>query len=345
MSLTWPWLLATLLLVPALFALVWVLRRRRRTAAVRVTSIALVRSAIPARSPWRRRIPPALLALGLLVLALGAARPQLSVPVAADGTSIILAMDVSSSMCATDVDPNRLSVAQDAALDFVDSQPSGTRIGLVTFAGTAGLLVPPTDDVDQLEEAIEGFTVSRGTAIGSAILTSLDAIAEIDPSVAGTGVDLEADSETSYVPHVIVVLTDGASTQGVDPATAAEQAAARGVRVFTIGFGTTTPAASVCSSTQAGGNLLGGGGGGGGAGSPLVFDEESLTEVADATGGTYYQAENADELGDALDDLPSTFSLTREDRDVSAWFAGAGGLLVAAGLGLSLWFNRVRKDH
>ena len=350
MSLTWPWALGSLLLVPLLLALLWWSRRRRRRAAVRVTSLALVRSAVPRRSHWTRRVPAALLVLGLLVLGIGAARPQASVPVPSNATTILLAMDVSRSMCATDVDPNRLAVAQRAATDFIRSQKSGARLGLVAFAGTAGLLVPPTDDTGELLKAIDGFTVSRGTAIGQAILTALDAIAEVDPNVPPTSVDLGKDaggsdgSPTAYVPHAIVLLTDGANTQGVDPVEAAEQAAQRRVRVYTIGFGTTDPVTSVCNSSQIGDSFLDGGGFGGfGAGirgNPLVIDEATLTRVADLTGGQYYRAENAGQLDDALGELPSAVTVVHEDKDLAAWFAGVGGLLCAAAVALSLWWNR-----
>ena len=353
MSLTWPWALTSLLLVPLLLAFVWWSRRRRRRTAVRVTSLALVRAAVPRRSHWTRRVPPALLVLGLLVLGIGAARPQASVPVPANATTILLAMDVSRSMCATDVDPNRLAVAQKAATEFIKSQKSGARLGLVAFAGTAGLLVPPTDDTDKLLKAIDGFTVSRGTAIGQAILTALDAIAEVDPTIPPTSVDVGGDGggpgapgsggPTAYVPHAIVLLTDGANTQGVDPLEAAQQAADRRVRVYTIGFGTTDPVPSVCSSSQIGDSFLDGGFGGLGGtfrGNPLVIDEDTLTQVADLTGGQYYRAENADQLDDALADLPSAVTVVHEDKDLAAWFAGVGGLLCAAAVGLSLWWNR-----
>src|SRR5262249_11201687 len=157
-------------------------RRRRRRVAVRVTSLALVRSAVPGRRSWLRRVPAVVLLVGLGVLAVGAARPQGSVPVTDTSTSILLALDVSGSMCSTDVNPNRLTAAEKAAEGFVRTQSGGARIGLVTFAGTAGLLVPPTTDTDKLLDALRNLTTSRGTAIGQAILTSIDAIAEIDPS-------------------------------------------------------------------------------------------------------------------------------------------------------------------
>ena len=352
MTFTWPWALLSLLAIPLLLALTWLLRRRRRRAAVRVTSIALVRAALPRRIRWVRLLPGLLLLLGLASLGLGAARPQARVPVASDSTTIMLAMDVSGSMCSTDVDPNRITVAQQAAIRFIQAEGGGTRIGLVAFAGVAGVQVPPTTDTDALIKAVNGLSTSRGTAIGSAILTSVDGIAAVDPSVAPSGVDAEAASRSGFAPDVIVVLTDGANTQGPEPATAAEAAAVRGLRVFTIGFGTTTPTRMACTGQQAGGWAGGGGGGGygrggyggggGGGRSPLVIDEDALESVARTTGGTYYRAENADQLADALGDLPTHVTVVRKDVDVASWFAGGGGLLVVLALGLSLWWNRVR---
>jgi len=253
-------------------------------------------------------------------------------------------------MCATDVEPNRLTVAQEAATAFIESQNGGTRIGLVAFAGVAGLQVPPTTDKDALIAAIDNFTTARGTAIGSAILTSIDGIAAINPTVAPSGVDAGSARRSGYAPDVIVVLTDGANTQGVEPETAAEAAAIRGVRVFTIGFGTTTPTRMACTGQQAGGWAGGGGWRGGGwsgrgGRSPLVIDEKGLQDVAKITGGQYYRAESAVQLQDALGDLPSQVTVVKKRVDIASWFAGVGGLFVAAALGLSLWWNRVREPR
>lgn len=352
MSFAWPGALAALLVLPLLLGVAWWARRRRRRAAVRVTSVALVRAALPGRTLWRRRIPTALLLLGLAVLAVGAARPQASVAVPTSETTIVLALDVSGSMCSTDVEPNRLAAAQAAAAEFIEAQPSGARIGLVTFAGVAGLAVPPTEDTEELLAALETLTTSRGTAIGQAILTSIDAIADLDPSVPPTGApvtgDTDGDAGGDYAAATIVVLTDGANTQGVEPATAAAEAAARRLRVYTIGFGSTTPAPLVCSSAQAGDFGQGPGGGfgrgGGGGRNPQIADEGSLEQVAEATGGQFYQAENASELQKALGDLPSAITLTHEDRDLASWFSALGGLLIGSAVGLSLWWNRVRTS-
>jgi Ca-activated chloride channel family protein len=347
MSFSWPWALLSLLIIPIVGGVIWLVRRRRRRAAVRVTSIALVRAALPPRTRWTRLIPTLLLLLGFATLGVGAARPQTTVPVPSNSTTIMLAMDVSGSMCSTDVEPNRLTVAQKAAVSFIESQDGQTKIGLVAFAGVAGLQVPPTTDKDALIEAINNFTTARGTAIGSAILTSIDSIAAINPTVAPSGVDAESAQRSGYAADVIVVLTDGANTQGVEPATAAESAAVRGLRVFTIGFGTTTPSRMACTGRQAGGwaGGPGGGFGGGGGRNPRVMDEGTLQAIAEITGGQYYKAESADQLQGALDDLPSQVAVVRKHVDIASWFAGAGGLLVAAAVGLSLWWNRVRAPR
>ena len=345
MTFSWPWALLSLLIIPLVAGVVWLLRRR---AAVRVTSIALVRAALPPRTRWTRVIPTLLLLLGFATLSVGAARPQATVPVPSNSTTIMLAMDVSGSMCSTDVEPNRLTVAQKAAVSFIESQDGETKIGLVAFAGVAGLQVPPTTDKDALIEAIDNFTTARGTAIGSAILTSIDSIAAINPTVAPTGVDAESAQRSGYAADVIVVLTDGANTQGVEPATAAESAAVRGLRVFTIGFGTTTPSRMACTGRQAGGWAGGGprgGFGGGGGRNPRVIDEATLQGVAEITGGQYYKAESADQLQEALGDLPSQVTVARKHIDIASWFAGTGGLLVAVAVGLSLWWNRVRAPR
>jgi Ca-activated chloride channel family protein len=355
MFLNWPWALIALLAFPLLLAYRWWTRRRRRREAVRMSSLSLIRAALPGRSLWRRRIPLGLFAAGLVVLATGAARPQASVVVPAEAATIMLAMDVSASMCSTDVPPNRITAAEKAAKDFIEAQPDKSRIGVVAFSGIAAVQVEPTTDKKKLEAAIDQFRTGRGTAIGLGILTSLDAIAEINPNVAPTGVQVPdpVAAASQYEPDIIVVLTDGANTQGVDPVTAAEQAQARHVRIYTIGFGTTDPSPLVCSPNQVGaggspfgGRQFGGGpggfGGGGGFGGRRAqdIDEDVLKKVAATTGGKYFQAKDSQQLSSVLHDLPSVLVLQHRKMELTVWFAIAGALLVLFGVGLAQWWNR-----
>ncbi|TQS44767.1 VWA domain-containing protein [Cryptosporangium phraense] len=359
MSLHWPWALLALLAVPLLLVARWWFNRRRRRTALQVSSVALIRAALPGRSAWRRRIPVLLFLIGLLPLAAGLTRPEASVQVPTNDSSILLAIDVSGSMCSTDIDPNRLAVASEAARKFIRSQDNGTKIGLVAFSGIAGLLVAPTTDQDALLGAIDGLKTARGTAIGQAILTAIDAIAEINPDVMASGIDLSGAAPTpqdgqappgDYEPDTIVVLTDGSNTQGVDPVTAAEQAAARRVRVYTIGFGTTEPAPMVCTADQISGDATGGNWGGTWGGGPRgggrrvqQIDEAALKSVADLTGGRYFKAEDADQLADVLGDLPSQIGLQKKKVEITVWFVLVGAVLVFSGVALSLWWNRPRE--
>ncbi|HEX9040111.1 MAG TPA: VWA domain-containing protein [Trebonia sp.] len=344
MAFSWPWALLTLLIFPLLLAAWWLTRRRRKRAAVRVTSIALVRIAAGGPSRWRRRVPAALLVLGLAVLTVGAARPQLTLPQVSSSATIMLAVDVSGSMCSTDVKPNRITAAEQSAGAFIKSQAAGPRIGLVAFAGTAVELVPPTKDAQQLLSALGGLSVDGGTAIGQGILTSLDAIAQVDPAVAPTGTTARRDPGAGYADDVIVILTDGSNNRGVDPPVAARQAAQRGVRVYTIGYGTDNPAPLACGGGQFGafrGNFTGAGGIGGG-GNSLEADYGALIQISHATGGTFFRAQDASQLSRALAKLPAAFSVIRERVDIAAGFATLGGLLIAVAVALSLWQGRPR---
>ncbi len=317
-----------------------------------MTSAVLVRSALPGRTAWHRRIPAALLVLGLLVLGVGAARPQTTEAVSSSSNTIMLALDVSGSMCATDVAPNRITAAEKAASNFIKAQPHGTRMGLVAFSSVAAEIVAPTSDSDKLLTAMKTLTTSRGTAIGEGILTSIDAIASVDPSVPPTGAKVTKSPGSGYAAATIVLLTDGANNAGVDPQTAAQQAADRGIRVYTIGFGTTSPSQLVCDSSQlGGGGAFGNGGGGGfgygggrdGAGNPFIIDEAALQQVAATTGGKYYRAVDASQLDSALKGLPTSVTVAHKHEDIADVFAGIGGLLIALAIGLSLWWNRVRR--
>lgn len=339
MNLLWPGFLLLLGLIPILIG-VYIWRLRRRRYAVRYSSLSLVRAALPRPSSWRRHLPVGLflLALASLVIALG--RPMASVVVPSGQATIVLAMDISGSMCSTDIAPNRLLAAEEAALSFIRSQRSNTQIGIVVFAGFAEIIQAPTRDQNALEDAIRGLTVARRTAIGSGILRSLDAIAEVDESIPPS--DLTFSGSTvppvppgTYAPHIIVLLTDGASNAGPWPLDAAQQAADRGVRVYTIGFGTDQGAPfAFCDNWFFGGGSFGGGGG-----FRRGIDEETLIQIADLTGGEYYQATSASELNDVFKSLPTYLITRRETTEISFAFAALGALLAGAAILLSMLWN------
>jgi Ca-activated chloride channel homolog len=382
LSFTWPAALLLALIVPAFLAVyLWSARRRRRQA-VTYSSLALLRLARPRRPAWRRHLPVALLLAGLAALAVAAGRPQLTSYVPVDKTTVILALDQSGSMCISDMLPDRLTVAQDAAREFIDAEPKGTQMGLVLFAGYAQLAVAPTTNRGALDKALDNLSTSPGTAIGAAILKSLDAISEVDPKVqpvgnavsraalapsanpTGAGPRPLPEPKKGYAPDIIVLLTDGANNRGITPLQAVPYAVARGVRVYTIGIGTTHVAPFRCTPQQqggfgpnggfgpgggfGGGGFGGGGYGGGGSGggrfgggfaggaSPLVADLPPLREVSRDTGGLSFSAKDAGQLKKVFAELPKHVARQKEHHEVTADFAVLGALLAMAAMGTAL---------
>ena len=353
MSFAWPLALLSLVVAPALLGAYWWLLRRRRKQAVRYSSVALLRSVLPRRNRWQRHLPVALLLASLVALAFAAGRPHVERSVPFARTSVVLAMDVSGSMCATDVEPNRLVVAQDAAREFVEDQPKDIRMALVVFSGFAELIVPPTTERKELVDAIESLTTGRGTAIGAAMLKGIDAISEANPNVPPVGDAPEdgpppasgaAPGATGYVPDIVVLLTDGASNRGLEPLDAVPYAVERGIRVFTIGFGTENPAERSCTRAQLGGrvfeNQFGGFGGGrggfGGGGFRGRADLPTLQAVAKQTGGTFHNAEDADQLREVFADLPKDVATQQQPTEITWLFAALGALLAAAAIAASM---------
>jgi Ca-activated chloride channel homolog len=295
----WLWLL---LVVAALGAgYVWVQRTGRRNAAVRFTNLDLLASVAPRRPGWQRHIAAGLLLAALAAMVFTLARPIRNVRVAKREATVVLAVDVSVSMEATDVEPNRLIAAQTAADGFVDGLPGGVQLGLVAFAGSARVLVPPTDDHDAVRDAIGSLRLSPGTAIGDAVLASLEAIG-----------DAEAAS--------IVLMSDGTTTVGTPNADATEEAAAAEVPVTTIAFG--TPDGEV---TLDDGRTL-----------PVPADPEQLAAISEGTGGRTFEAATAEELSQVYDDIRLAVGYDTERREFTTWMAGAafvlGSLAAAAAL-------------
>ena len=362
MELLWPTFLLVLALIPLIvLAYVLVLRRRKRYA-VRYSSVSLIRQAMPGNSRWRRHLPFALFLIALVLLTLGLARPVTDLNITSSRATVILALDVSLSMCSSDIAPNRLTAAQEAAETFIRNQESGTQIGIVAFAGFAELVAPPTADREALLEAVGGLTAARRTAIGSAILRSLDAISEVNGEVAPVDAFLNRNGgEPSALsdgvtpqPDIIVLLTDGASNSGALPLDAAQAAVDRGVRVYTIGFGTPNGSMFRCSPEQLAGEGFGGrfgrfgqvrfnrffaGGFGGGGRFRRALDEVTLQEVAAMTDAEYYLAESAEELLDVFAEVPAHTVTRKVTTEVSAIFAALGGIFALVGAGLAQLWN------
>jgi Ca-activated chloride channel homolog len=352
MQLLSPLFLILLGVLPALVAVrIWALRRRR--AGFRYSSLSLVHGLLP-RSSWiRRHLPFGLLLVGLASLVVALARPVSIVSVPAGQTTVILALDVSRSMCATDIDPNRLLAAEAAAASFIERQSSTTRIGIVAFSGFAEMVQVPTNDQEVLLDVVQSLTTGRRTAVGSAILKAIDAIAETDQGIAPSDIEgappgaaPPAVPKGAYAPAIIVLLTDGASNAGPMPLDAAGQAAARGLRVYTIGFGTDNPGSQnprcgdqfigrepAASGDNGGfGGGFGGGGFGGSGGFRRGIDEPTLKGIAEATGGEYYPAQSANELNTVFQNLPTSLITKHEVMEISVAFAALGAVLVAASI-------------
>ena len=351
MRFLWPDLLWLLLAIPALAAgYVWLLTRKKK-AAIRFPSLLLVREALGPGQKWRRHVPPALFLAAMAVAILATARPSATVTLPAQYTTLIMAIDVSRSMLATDVAPNRISSAQVAAKSFVEELPPNVRVGIVSFAAAASVVQTVTDKHEDLVAAIGRFELQRGTATGNGLLLAL---AQLLPDA---GIDVEAPTynygyspygdeaapiqrsrnavkaEKNFVPVApgsytgggIVLLSDGRRTVGPDPLQAARMAADHGVRVFTVGFGSKNPKPSDLQ----------------GMSFFALLDEDTLKGIASLTGGEYFYAGTAEDLKKVYASLRAKFALEARETEVTALLSAAAALLLMAAAVLSLlWFPR-----
>ncbi|MCU0508048.1 MAG: VWA domain-containing protein [Anaerolineae bacterium] len=338
MKFLWPFALLALALIPLLILLYLTVQRRRRRYAVRYSSLSLLRAAIPAQSKVRRYLPMALFLVALASLAVALARPVTVTRVPAGRATVMLALDVSGSMRQNDIPPSRLVAAKQAALEFIDKQKNTNQVGIVAFTGIAQLVQTPTTDSDALAKAVRNLTTGRGTAIGDGIVTALETIDDFAQATVAAPTP-GAPAAGDYRPDIIVLLTDGVATTGVDPLEAAQRAAEGRVRVYTIGFG-----------TEQGGQFEGGGGPGQGMGGMSRdtggfgprrwgIDEESLKAIASMTGGEYYTATSARELQKVLDSLPTVLISREETLEITVAFALVAALLVAAAVLLSQFWH------
>jgi Ca-activated chloride channel family protein len=348
MTFLWTDMLWLLLIAPLLVAAYVYLLRRRKKLALRFPHLALIQQSLDGRSRIKRHIPPALLLLTVCLLILAMARPSAVVTLASRGGTIIMAMDVSGSMRAADVNPTRIGAAQAAAKSFVEQREQPIKIGIVGFSGAAFLVQAPTTDTKALDDAIDNLQPQFTTAIGSAVLTSLQTIfpaVKVDTLVPGFGGEQFTSGEPldpskapkpkplpppvtpgSYKSAAIVLMTDGRNTTGPDPIEAARIAANLGVRVFTIGFGT------------ANGQLVNFYG----RSIRAVLDEDTLKRMASMTGAQYYHAQTATELTNIYKQLTTKLQKESEETEISVFFvAGAVFCSMLSVLLSLLWYQRV----
>ncbi len=345
MQFLWPEFLWLLLALPLLVVLyVWLLKRKKKMA-VRYASLSIVKEAMGGQS-WKRHIPPALFLLAMAAMLVAAGRPQAVVTLPSNQQTIILAMDVSGSMRATDVQPNRLVAAQNAAKSFIADLPRHVKVGIVAFAGSAQVAQLPTVNREDLVTAIDRFQLQRATATGNAIVISLatlfpDQGIELAAMQGGgrerqRGFAIDGDRKEkkeftpvapgSYSSAAIIMLTDGQRTTGVDPLEAAKMASERGVRVYTVGIGTVD------------GETIGFEG----WSMRVRLDEETLKSIAQKTEAEYFYAGTAHDLKKVYETLSSKLTVEKKETEISALFAMAAAALALLSAGLSLfWFNRI----
>ncbi|HEX2302074.1 MAG TPA: VWA domain-containing protein [Gaiella sp.] len=326
MSFAWPTALLSLGLIPIALVAYVLVQRRRVKYAVRFTNLDLLANVVDRSPGWRRHVPPlfALVALAALLVAL--ARPQTSVAVPRDEASVVMALDVSGSMLATDVPPTRLDAAKKAASKFVEELPERFRVGLVSFSTGATALAEPTDDRDEILELVDGLEAHTGTAIGDAIAAALELAPEQDADE-----DAEPATDEDAKPlFSILLLSDGASTMGISVDDAVGLAEDAGVAIHTIALGTDAGTVTVPNEL---GELQT---------VQVAPDRETLQEIAEATGGEYFDAPTEADLEAVYEAIGSQVAWDEEKREVTVAFAAAGALFLLLGSALSaLWFGRL----
>jgi Ca-activated chloride channel family protein len=307
----WLWLL----LVVAALVVAYVIAQRRRTKyAVRFATLPMLEKVAPRSPGWRRHAPALAFLAAMTVLTIAIARPVADVKVPRERATVVVALDVSNSMAATDVAPNRFEVAKSAAVDFVRNLPEQFNVGLVSFARTANVVAPPSTNHQATVDAIDGLTLTDSTAIGEAVMTSLQAVRSLD-----------SEAAQDPPPTRVVLLSDGGNTSGRPVDEAAAAAAQAGVPVSTIAYGTPDGRVTIEGRSIA-----------------VPADTESLRGLAEATSGSFYSAESDEELRTVYSDLQSSIGWTTEEREITNLVAGiALAVALLAGLASLLWFSRL----
>ena len=348
MSFQWPMALFGLLLIPLLIGLYVLMQRRRRRYAVRYASLSLLRDAVGKGPGIRRHIPAAVYLLALTAMIVALARPQAPIQVPQETGTVVLSVDVSGSMQATDVKPNRMEATKAAARSFVDQQPKGVKISIVSFSDFGALIQPPTRDRDLVLRAIDRLRPQRGTNIGGGLQVSLDAIFEgsdtprptVTPAAAGAGARPGATRATPVAPPsaassttgkkappaTIVLVSDGESNVGPPALDVAQEAVAAGIKVYTVGIGTKEGSVLRIQGRSVFTRL----------------DEDTMKGIAEMTGGRYLTATSEAELTKVYDELAREREFEEQKTEVTFLVtAGALVLSVIGGLLSLLWFNRL----
>ncbi len=336
MSFIWPFMLVLLFLIPVLVVVYILLQRRRQKYALRYASLSLVKEAMGRGPGWRRHVPAVLFMLALVAMIIALARPEATTLVPSAEGTIILAIDVSGSMTATDLQPNRLEAAKAAAKAFVEKQPDTVQVAIVSFSDNAFVIQPPTDDKNSLIAAIDRLNWQRGTAIGRGLVASLDAIAERTGQ--GGEINLNQDQTNSAEPQptpmpqgqyqnaIVVLLTDGENNQWPEPVDIAQIAADRGIRVYTVGIGSEEGAV-----VRIQGRAI-----------RTRLDEQTLRTISEMTAGEYYNAQTEADLVKIYENLSTNLVLKTEKTEVTAYVTGIAVLLsLFAGFFSLMWFNRL----
>jgi Ca-activated chloride channel family protein len=332
MKFLWPQMLWLPAALPLLVTTYLLILRHRKRAAVRYASLGVVRQAMRGVAAFRRHLPPLLLLVGMAATLFSVARPAAVIGLPSHRATVILAMDVSGSMGAEDMQPNRLEAAKAAAKSFIADQPAGTRIGIVAFGTMASLVQPPTDQRADLERAIDALVIDGATALGSAILVALqtlfsDVDVELPSSSAyqSAGAPSRAVQPGSFKSAAVIVLADGGNSSGPDPVGAARMAAERGLRIYTVGFGTVEGEVRWDRGTSM----------------RVSLDEGMLRSIAELTGAEYLHAASASDLREVYRTLNSRSILEKKYTEITAVFCAAAALMfIVAGLLSLLWFSR-----
>lgn len=307
-----PAMLLTLLAVPLVAGGLWLAMRRRNRSAVRFAAADLLDGLVP-KAGWRKWLPPSLLICAVVLGAIASARPGMTAKLPKEQATLMMTLDVSISMKATDVKPNRLGAMKTATREALLGMPDGMRVGITSFAGSARLVEWPTRNRAEAIDAVQSLRLEKGTAIGDGIVTSLDALKE------------DGATEKAAGANAILLMSDGDNQLGTPLADAASQARSMGVPVYTVAFGTGTTTIDF-EGTQV----------------PVTVDETELRNIAESTGGEFFRALDSKSLERIFAEVGSKVGLEEHIIDLTAWFAGAAGFVLLAGIATSLWwFGRV----